>query len=310
MRGRALGAAMALVVGACLLGPWVYHPVPADPQGADLLPPGSRVVVLELADGRTLVSPRAERTPGGWRVVRGAGAEAVPDSAVVRTARRRLWLGSDRYGRDVLDRLLRGGRVSLGVAGSALVISLVLGLVVGLAAATGPRWLDAILMRALDAWMAFPMLFLLILLVALYRPGPVTLVAILGISSWMGLARLVRGQALALESTPFLEVSRAMGSPWWLRWGLHHLPNLVGPVSQDAALRLGDLVIAEATLSFLGLGVQPPTPSWGAMVAQGQALLLSGWWLATFPGLAMATLVILLALAGDELQRAASGRRR
>ncbi len=310
MRARGLLAALSLVVGSCILGPTVYTPVPADALGAALLPPGTRVAVLELADGRTLVSPEVRRTPSGWRVRQGGGWEEIPEAAVVRVGRRRLWLGSDSYGRDVLDRLLRGGRVSLAVAGSALVISLVLGLAVGLAAATGPRWLDAVLMRLVDAWMAFPVLFLLILLVALYRPGPATLVAILGISSWMGLARLVRGQALALEGTSFLEVSRAMGSPWWLRWALHHLPNLVGPVSQDAALRLGDLIIAEATLSFLGLGIQPPTPSWGAMVAQGQSVLLSGWWLAAFPGLAIAALVILLALAGDELQRVTAGRSR
>ncbi len=302
-RRRAVPALLGAVVLACLAGPLLHRPVPADPVGGALLPPGSAVVVLTLADGRTLVSPAARPSPdGAWTLRRGGAEETVPPAAVRSAVRRRAWLGTDRYGRDLLDRLLRGGRISLAVAGAALALSLVVGLGLGLASATGPRWLDTVLMRLADAWMAFPMLFLLILLVALFRPGPVSLVAILGASSWMGLARLVRGQALALRERPFLQASRAMGSPWHLRWRLHYLPNLVGPVAQETALRLGDLIVAEATLSFLGLGIQPPTPSWGSMVAEGQAVLLSGWWVATIPGLAIALVVLLLAAAGDLLQ--------
>ena len=307
-RERLIAGALAAVVAACVAGPWFLPEIPADPVGGALLAPGTRVTALHLSDGRTLVSPAARRIPGGeWRIERGGQIETIPASAIRPVASRRFWLGSDRYGRDVLRRLLLGGRLSLAIGGAALLVALLAGITIGLAAATGPRWLDAVLMRIVDAWMAFPMLFLLILLVALFRPGTASLVAILGASSWMGLARLVRGQALALREQPFLQASRAMGTPWSMRWGLHYLPNLVGPVSQEAALRLGDLIVAEATLSFLGLGVQPPTPSWGAMAAEGQAVLLSGWWIATLPGLAIALVVLLLAAAGDSLQERAHG---
>ncbi len=307
-RGTGSVAGLLLMVAACLLGPLLHDPVPADPLGAQLLRPTTSVTVLELEDGRALVSPQVDGMEAAWRITRGGATESISKERVRRVFHRRLWLGSDRYGRDILDRLLLGGRLSLAIAGSALLMSLLLGLTIGLAAATGPRWLDAVLMRLLDAWMAFPMLFLLILLVAIFRPGPVALVAILGLSSWMGLARLVRGQALSLSERPFMAASRAMGTPWYLRWALHYLPNLVGPVLQDSALRLGDLIIAEATLSFLGLGIQPPTPSWGSMVAEGQSVLLSGWWLATFPGVAIALLVILLAVTGDAVQHATGSR--
>ena len=307
-RRRAVPVILAATVLACIVGPWLAPPLPADPVGGALLPPGARVLVLTLNDGRTLVSASARAgASGGWTVARGGETVTVPAGAVRSARWRRLWLGSDRFGRDLFRRLLLGGRISLAIAGSALVLSLLFGLAVGLASATGPAWLDAVLMRLVDAWMAFPLLFLLVLLVALFRPGPGALVAILGASSWMGLARLVRGQALSLRERPFLRLSRAMGSPWHLRWRLHYLPNLVGPVSQESALRLGDLIVAEATLSFLGLGIQPPTPSWGAMVAEGQAVLLSGWWVATFPGLAIALVVLLLAAAGDLLQETAAG---
>jgi len=308
-RGRAelrvgLGG-LALVVAACVAGPWLLPPAPpADPAHAALLPPGTVALVLELSDGRTVVAAGAHRTATGWLVPRATRAETIPAVDVVAVRRHRFWLGADTLGRDVLHRLLAGGRVSLAVAASSLVVALALGLGVGLAAASGPRWLDAAAMRVVDAWMAFPALFLLILLAAVFRPGTGALVAILGATSWMGLARLVRGQALSVRERPFVLASRAEGSPWWLRWALHLVPNVAGPASQEAALRLGDLVIAEATLSFLGLGVQPPTPSWGAMVAEGRGVLLEGWWLAALPGLAIACTVVLLAVAGDGLQRA------
>ena len=295
---------LALVAAACVAGPALLpEPPPADPAHAALLPPLARVTVLELADGRTVVTPVAVWGPDGWTVRRGAGTERIPASLVVSRRGHRFWLGTDTLGRDLLSRLLRGGRVSLAVAGASLLVSLAVGFGVGLAAASGPRWLDAVAMRLVDAWMAFPALFLLILLAAVFQPGTAALVAILGATSWMGLARLVRGQALSVRERPFVLASRAAGSPWWLRWGLHLVPNVAGPAAQEAALRMGDLVIAEATLSFLGLGVQPPTPSWGALAAEGRAVLLGGWWLAALPGLAVALTVILLAVAGDGLQR-------
>jgi peptide/nickel transport system permease protein len=178
-----------------------------------------------------------------------------------------------------------------------------LGGLVGVTAATSGRLVDALLMRTVDALLAFPVLFLMILASALVRPGPGLLVALLGLTSWMGLARLVRGQVLSLRTRPFILAARTSGTGPYRIAALHYAPNLVGPVSQDTALRLGDLVIAEATLSYLGLGVPPSLPTWGSMVAEGHRVMLDGWWLAVVPGIAIAWLVISLALIGDGLQR-------
>jgi len=147
----------------------------------------------------------------------------------------------------------------------------------------------------------------LILLSALFRPGPVLLIAVLGLSSWMGLARLVRGQVLSLRTRTFIQAARAAGTRRLRMWTLHYLPNLKAPVAQDTALQMGNLVLAESTLSFLGLGIPATLPSWGGMVAEGQRVMLDGWWLSLFPGLAIAALVISLALIGDGLQRTSQG---
>ena len=211
-------------------------------------------------------------------------------------------MGSDRFGGDVLRSLLEGGRISLAVATLGVTIALVVGLFVGLAAATGGRAADAVLMRTVDALLAIPVLLLLILLSSLFQPGPVILIAVLGMSSWMGLARLVRGQVLSLRNRGFIQAARVSGTRWPRMWTLHYLPNLKAPVAQDTALQMGNLVLAEATLSFLGLGIPATLPSWGGMVAQGQRVMLDGWWLSAFPGLAITALVISLALIGDGLQ--------
>ena len=229
----------------------------------------------------------------------------MPWQQIAAERRVRLWLGSDRFGRDVLVRLLKGGRLSLLIASLGVLVALLVGLGVGLAAATGGRVVDAILMRIVDALLAFPMLLLLILVSALFRPGPVVLVAVLGLSSWMGLARLVRGQVLSLRSRDFIKAARVAGTSELRTWTLHYLPNLKGPVAQDTALQMGTLVLAEATLSFLGLGIPVNLPSWGAMVADGQRVMLDGWWLSFFPGLAIAVLVISLALVVMDSRNAA-----
>ncbi len=189
------------------------------------------------------------------------------------------------------------------MAALSLALAVAIGGTVGLAAATGGRAVDAVLMRGVDAFLAFPLLFLMILAAAVLRPDPLLLVLLLGGTSWMGVARLVRGQVLSLRARPFIAAARVSGSPWHRIALWHYAPNLVGPVSQDTALRMGDLVLAEATLSYLGLGVPPSVPTWGSMVAQGHRALPEGWWLAVFPGVAIALLVIGLALIGDALQR-------
>lgn len=287
----------------CVLGPLVLpDPPEADAAHAALLPPGTSVTEVVMDDGRVFVSPsihidRERVVVGGPR-----RSATVARDRVVTIRHTRFWLGSDRFGRDVSAQLMAGGRISIAIAALASFIALFVGTTVGLAAATGGRFVDAILMRLVDALMAFPVLFLLILLATVFRPGPTVLVVVLGTTSWMGLARLVRGQVLSLRGRPFVLAARAAGSRPARTWRTHFLPNLAGPLSQDTALRLGDLVLAAATLSYLGLGLPPDIPTWGSMVAEGHRVMIDGWWLATLPGLAIAFLVTSLALVGDGIQ--------
>jgi peptide/nickel transport system permease protein len=301
---------LCLLVVVCMLGPVVLPAPPGiDPAHAALLPPGTAVTEVVVDDGRTLVSTSV-RIEDDTIVVDGPRRSAtVARSRVTAIRDTRFWLGSDRFGRDVLNQLMAGGRISISIAALAALIALLVGTTVGLTAATGGGLVDAVLMRLVDALMAFPVLFLLILLATVFRPGPLVLVSVLGMTSWMGLARLVRGQVLTLRGRTFVLAARAAGSSPLRTWRTHYLPNLAGPLSQDTALRLGDLVLAEATLSFLGLGIPPDIPTWGAMVAQGHRVMIDGWWLATLPGFAIAALVISLALVGDGIQeRLATGQ--
>ncbi|MCU0304573.1 MAG: ABC transporter permease [Thermoanaerobaculales bacterium] len=308
-RLRVGAGSLGLLVVACLAGPWVLPVAPAaDPARAALLPPGAVVTEVTTIDGRAYVSPEVE-VEGETVTVAGPRRDEVLARTDVASMRRvRLWLGSDRFGRDVLGQLLAGGRISVAVAALAALVALVVGTGVGLAAASAGGAVDAAIMRLVDALLAFPTLFLLILLAALFRPGPAVLVAVLGLSSWMGLSRLVRGQVLALRGRDFVLAARAAGATEGRIWRRHYLPNIAGPLAQDAALRLGDLVLAESTLSFLGIGLPPDLPTWGGMVAEGHRVMVDGWWLATLPGLAIALLVISLALLGDGIQeRLATG---
>lgn len=305
-RGRRLrigAAGLCLLTLGSMLGPLLLPTPPAaDPAHAALLPPGTAVTEIVLDDGRILVSPEITRERHTTIIEGPLRPLEVSNERIASTRATRFWLGSDRFGRDVLAGLMAGGRISISIAAMAALVALLVGTSVGLTAATGGRLMDSALMRLVDALMAFPVLFLLILVATLFRPGPLLLVAVLGLTSWMGLARLVRGQVLILRGRTFVLAARAAGCSPTRIWRTHYLPNLTGPLSQDTALRLGDLVLAEATLSYLGLGIPPDIPTWGAMVAQGHRVMLDGWWLATLPGFAIAALVISLALIGDGIQ--------
>jgi peptide/nickel transport system permease protein len=304
----ALGALAVL----CVVGSWfAADPTEiTDPRVAALLPPGTQRWVIELTDGTRLVAEAARREEDRWVILR-RGQDQTRAAAEVRSLElRTFWLGTDTLGRDVLARILYGGRVSLAVGSASLVVALVLGIGVGMLAGWRSGWVDTVLMRLVDGLLAIPMLFLLLLLAAVFRPSLSALVAVLAFSSWMGVARLVRGQVLSLKEREFILGARAIGAGPWRIATRHLLPNTLTPLSQDAALRLGDLILAEASLSFLGLGVQPPVPSWGNMVAEGQTMLLDAWWLALVPGAAVALTVIAAALVADGIREVARQRDR
>ena len=303
---------LALLALVALVGPWLAPDPSAivDPRMLSLLPPGASRVVLVRHDGSALAAVSARRDGPSWVISRGDGMERIPATEVARVSTRRFWLGTDTVGRDVLARLLSGARVSLGVGGLALLVALVAGVSAGLAAGWRGGVFDAVLMRVVDALLAIPMLFLLLFLAAVFRPSLAALVAVLGFSSWMGVARLVRAQVLSLKGREFILAARAIGASSWRIAFTHLLPNSLTPIAQDGALRLGDLILVEASLSFLGLGVQPPIPSWGNMVAEGQDVLANAWWLTFLPTALVAITVIAAALAADGLQEIAGREER
>lgn len=301
--GLFLLAALALMAG---IGPLLVHDPTEilDPRGLALLRPGARRTIVELNDGSACAAEVVARTPFGWQVTRMGVTEDLPAQTVTRVSKRTFLLGTDGVGRDVLARVVAGARVSLAVGGIALLTAILIGVSIGLLAGWTGGLVDAVLMRLVDALLAVPMLFLVILLAALFQPTLVALGAILGLSSWMGVARLTRAQVRSLRERDFVLALRAIGVPPW-RIATHHLfPNALTPLAQDAALRLGDLILTEASLSYLGFGVQPPTPSWGSMVADSQGMIAGAWWLMALPALLIALLVISAALLADGLQQA------
>lgn len=311
-RLRTIGALLVTLAALVALGaPWIapYSPThQLDPAGGRYRPPGTSLALVELAGERYLLVDHLERTPDGLVVERRGVRSELPASEILNltpdgVADRRVYLlGTDGYGRDILSRMIYGARISLLVAVLSVGLALTAGLAVGSAAATGPRWLDALLMRGVDALLAFPWLFLVLTLTALFRPSTALVILVLGGTSWMGISRLVRAEILGLQNRQFILAARGLGlHPLRILWR-HLLPNALTPVLVQATLAVGDLILAESALSFLGLGVQPPTASWGNMVADGRAVLVTAWWVSTFPGLAIVGIVVAFNLLGDRLR--------
>jgi len=212
--------------------------------------------------------------------------------------------GSDAQGRDVLSRVLYGARLSLTVGLISQSIALALGLTLGLIAGFYGRWVDGFIMRIADVTLAFPSLLLLIAIAAAVKPSLPVVFVVIGIVGWAGMARLVRGQVLLERGLEYVQAARALGVSDARIIGRHLLPNVIAPVIVAATLGIGGAIMAEAALSFIGLGAQPPTPSWGAMVAEGRDLLRVAPWVSIAPGVAIGLAVLGLNLLGDGLRDA------
>ena len=211
-------------------------------------------------------------------------------------------LGTDHLGRDVLSRVIHGSRVSLVIGFSAVLVGGLLGSAAGLVAGFSRGRLDAVIMTVADAQLAFPFILLAIGIIAVLGPSFPTLVVVIGLSGWVSYARILRSQVLVLRSREFVESIHALGGSLARVVLRHVLPNVLSSIVVIATLELARAIVLEATLSFLGLGIQPPTPSWGGMVQEGREYLDSAWWISTFPGIVLMITSIVVSRTGDWLR--------
>jgi peptide/nickel transport system permease protein len=218
-------------------------------------------------------------------------------------------MGTDQLSRDVLARVAGGARVSLSVAAIAVAMSITLGALVGLVSGYHGGAVDAVLMRLVDAALAIPRLFLLLLLLALWERIPLAVfILVVGATGWFGTSRLVRAEVLHLRESEYVLAARALGGGAGRIMFQHLLPNAIGPLLVAATLGVGEVILLEAGLSFLGLGIQPPTPSWGGMIFDAREVLASAPWASVFPAIAIALTVLAANLVGDALRDAVDPR--